>query len=61
MPPDNGGIFLRVVDKLGGDVGNQPAFEVADTVFEKQFAFFKSLQLKIVDQRIFSNVLEFLV
>ena len=61
MPPDNGGIFLWVVDKLGGDVGNQSTFQVTDTVLEKQFTFFESLQLKIVDRRVFDNVFEFFV
>ena len=61
MPPDTGGIFLRVIDKLGGNVGNQSTFQVTNTVLEKQFTFFKSLQLKIVDRRVFNNVFEFFV
>ena len=61
MPPDTGGIFLRVISKLGGDVGNQSTFQVTNTVLEKQFTFFESLQLKIVDRRVFNNVFEFFV
>ena len=33
--PGHRGHFLQVVDKLGGDVGNQSTFQVTNAVFEK--------------------------
>ena len=61
MPPVSGGIFLLVKKKLGGNVGHQPIFQMKDAVFKKQLSFFHSLQLKIINQRICRNGLEFVV